>query len=576
MDSSNDSEELEISKLVFRHHEEQQQEETPATEPEIIRTTTTDEVSWFQQFKDEILMLKWRALLLMSLVPFGGYFCYDAASTVGTGRSNSIQSLFRQNGKVYTELMNQALYSVYSWPSIISPIIGGILIDNYLGLRKSVMLMLILVTIGNIVFWIGVNGTDFATMMIGRFMFGIGQEPLNVAQSVFLARYFSDSWGLSFASGIQVAFSRLGSSFNFLFSPLVAKDADVNFSVALGFCACLLSLLATSMLVILDLFAEVKKQIVPKITLRNPKNPADENSTGSFKCSDFKSLNKEFFYISAALVLVYCAALGLPFIGIADQFFEVKYQIKSDAASSAVGNFQLACAICSPIMGFVIEKVGRMSKWILASGVAFTLIHVVYLVSTPNLFVINAFMGLCYGFFTTSIWPAIIYVVSPESIGLSFGVVTALQNVALAVAPLIVGAILDAATIPLPPVVGICANWTKSGFNYNEIPSVFPYESLIGCNNNTDNSSPLPELWGFSNTLIYFMSNSIAGTVFAILLIRLNKSNDGILSVGPAERKILFQKRLERWKQQRENEIAGEVQEEQNYGTTQETENLVY
>jgi MFS family permease len=192
-------------------------------EPEIITTTTEEVSSWFQQFKDEILMLKWRALLLISLVTFGGYFCYDSAGAVGTGRTNSIQSLFRQNGKVYTELMNQALYSVYSWPSIISPIIGGILIDNYLGLRKSVMLLITLVTVGNIVFWIGVNGTDFATMLIGRFLFGIGQEPLSVAQSVFLVRYFRDSWGMTFAFGTQIAFSRLGSSLNFLFSPLVAK-----------------------------------------------------------------------------------------------------------------------------------------------------------------------------------------------------------------------------------------------------------------------------------------------------------------------------------------------------------------
>lgn len=415
----------------------------------------------------------------------------------------------------------------------------------------------------------------WATMMFGRLVFALGNESLAVAQFVFIIRYFRDSWGMSFAFGIQIAFSTLGSSLNFQFSPLVAKDSDVNFSVALGFCACLLSLLATSMLVILDLFAEMKKQIVPKITLRNKKHPDDEDSRGSFKCSDFKSLSREFFYITAVFVLI-CGAV-LPFAEIAARFFEVKYQMSETEGSIAVSHSQFAFSAFAPIFGLIIEKVGHMSKWILASGVAFIIIHLLFLVTTPNIFVINVFVGFCYAFFATSIWPSLVFVVRPEAIGLTIGVVLAFQSMTLAIALLIVGAILDAATIPLSPS-GVCANWTKSGFDYREIPSVFPYSSLMGCSNFTNNDmSPLPQLYGFNQVLIYFMSNAAVATVFAVLLMRLNKANDGILCVGPAERRVLFQQRLERWQQQEEMEKMAStplvVQEgEQSYGTTQEKE----
>lgn len=54
-----------------------------------------------------------------------------------------------------------------------------------------------------------------------------------------------------------------------------------------------------------------------------------------------------------------------------------------------------------------------------------------------------AFMGLGYSIYAAVMWASIPYIVIPKTVGTAFGLVTAIQNLGLAVAPMIVGGIHD-------------------------------------------------------------------------------------------------------------------------------------
>lgn len=80
------------------------------------------------------------------------------------------------------------LYSLYSWPNVILSLIGGVLIDRWIGVRIGTVLFSVLVTLGQVyllhvcleifllffqlVFALGGIFDSFVVMLIGRFIFG--------------------------------------------------------------------------------------------------------------------------------------------------------------------------------------------------------------------------------------------------------------------------------------------------------------------------------------------------------------------------------------------------------------------
>jgi MFS family permease len=71
------------------------------------------------------------------------------------------------------------LYSIYSLPNVILPLFGGYLID-YVGIRVSILLFSVLLAAGQAIFAFGCDLGSFYIALLGRFVFGLGGESLNV------------------------------------------------------------------------------------------------------------------------------------------------------------------------------------------------------------------------------------------------------------------------------------------------------------------------------------------------------------------------------------------------------------
>eukprot|EP00759_Apiculatamorpha_spiralis_P027650 PhF_6_TR30409/c1_g1_i1/m.44601 len=384
-------------------------------------------------FWEEITQLRWRVLPLIMMITFGSYYVYDFPGAVGYGKKNTIEQHFLANNQEFTETMNQALYSVYNYPNMILALFGGILIDKIFGIRKATLLFTTLIFSGSVLFWIGVANVSYPTMLAGRVLFGLGGESQSVAQSAYTSRWFAKSPALAVAFGICLSFSRVGSSFTFLFMPGFSKDSGINFAVFTGVVATGISLVACLLLVVLDYRAEKRGDIATS------------------ECDEFHWKQVVSFPILIWLITFVCLGfyMGIfPFISIAVPFFQEKYDVDADTASAYVSIYQFVSAGMSPLLGFLVDRTGKFCLWMTLASVIICVIHVLFVIASIPPPVMLAGMGIGYSLLASSLWPAVPYIVPQSSTGSAYGLMTAVQNFGSGTMALVVGAILDAHTPP--------------------------------------------------------------------------------------------------------------------------------
>ncbi len=202
-------------------------------------------------------------LLSIMFLTFGSYWCYDIPGSIETELTNWFNNNeFDSAGKsigAYSSASNSLLYYIYSWPNVILAFIGGFLLDKVTGVRKGSMLFCGLVALGQLIFSIGCQFKIFWLAVAGRFVFGLGGENLTVAQNTFTVRWF-DGKRLALAFGLVVAFSRIGTSVNFVVSPILSsnKENGVPITLWFGMGMCALSFLTCCAASLYDKWGEKK------------------------------------------------------------------------------------------------------------------------------------------------------------------------------------------------------------------------------------------------------------------------------------------------------------------------------
>ncbi|MCK7527631.1 MAG: MFS transporter [Ignavibacteriales bacterium] len=148
-------------------------------------------------------------LLFISSLTFGSYFAYDI---IGAIAPSLIEGLNASRATV------GAFNTMYSVAAILVLLFAGVLIDR-LGTRKSSIIFSVLVLAGAVLVW---QARSIPLMFVGRFIFGAGAEPLVVAQSAMLARWFKNK-ELALSFGVALTVSRLGSLFALNNGELITK-----------------------------------------------------------------------------------------------------------------------------------------------------------------------------------------------------------------------------------------------------------------------------------------------------------------------------------------------------------------
>jgi MFS family permease len=179
---------------------------------------------------------RYKILFLSSAILFCFYFAYDIPSALNF-------HLGPEDDAKTNEYKVTLLYSAYALPNIVVPLFFGWI--PYL--RKSLLAQILcaLVFAGSLLFTLGVWRYSFKTMLLGRFLFGLGGESFAVIQNKLLSSEFRGK-ELSFAMGLFSSIARLGTVSNFLLTPVLAGSlgrlAPCVIGVALtfaGLCICI-------------------------------------------------------------------------------------------------------------------------------------------------------------------------------------------------------------------------------------------------------------------------------------------------------------------------------------------------
>jgi hypothetical protein len=135
---------------------------------------------------------------------------------------------------------------------------------------------------------------------------------------------------------------------------------------------------------------------------------------------------------------------------------------KQTAVLFSIPYFMSACI--SPFLGGAVDAAGGRALVCLASGLLLVLVHALLGYSEVTPYVPLVGQGVAYSMFAAALWPSVPYLVPDKSIGIAYGVVTAVQNIGLAGIPLLVSAVYSASgDTYIPNVEGLFVGFAICG-----------------------------------------------------------------------------------------------------------------
>ena len=175
--------------------------------------------------------IHWVILFLTCTLLISNYYCYDIPGTLNTQLRNYLNVSYNE-----WQYQLNAIYSAYSFPNLVMPIISGILVDS-IGPTKMLITFSIVLILGQFLFALAINTNIFSLMIIGRIIAGIGGESLEIAQYTLTTDYFKDK-RLGLALGIILTSSQLGTAANDFISPIIANIYNPSWAVWFGLFLC--------------------------------------------------------------------------------------------------------------------------------------------------------------------------------------------------------------------------------------------------------------------------------------------------------------------------------------------------
>jgi MFS family permease len=357
-------------------------------------------------------LYRWIVLVVISLAMFGNYYIYDCISPLA-------DVLKAQLG--FSDTNIGLLNAIYSIPNVFMVLVGGIIIDR-IGTRKATLIFAALCLTGAAV---TVSSGYLPVMAAGRLIFGVGAESLIVAVTTAIAKWFRGK-ELSFAFGVNLTIARLG-SFAAKTSPVWASPLYAHWRlpllVSVGFGT--ICVVSAVFYILLERSAESRYGL----------GRAGETDKVEFK--EIFRFGKSYWFIVALCVTFYSAVF--PFETFAIKFFQEAHGATRQLGGILSGMLTLFAMICTPLFGYLVDRVGRRSLFMMFGSVLLIPVYLMMAYANVSLFVPVSIMGIAFSLIPAVMWPSVAYIVEEKKLGTAYGLMTMIQNIGLAGANLIIG-----------------------------------------------------------------------------------------------------------------------------------------
>ncbi|MGB5530385.1 MAG: MFS transporter [Ignavibacteriaceae bacterium] len=387
------------------------------------------------QVKEPTPIYRWSVLVFVSLAMFGNYYIYDSIAPVFDLLSSQLNFTDQQLGLLYT---------VYSIAAIIVLLIGGFIIDKF-GTKKSILVFALICLLAALV---TAASSEFYIMIAGRFILGIGAEPLIVAVTTALAKWFKGKT-LSLAFGLNLTIARLG-SWSADLSPGWARPFYENWQDPLWLATAIAGISVAGAILYWAMESSAERRY----------NLGSAGETDKFELKGLYSFSKSYWYIVALCVVFYSTVF--PFRAFAIYYFQQAHGLERDAAGILNSLLPAAAMIATPLFGLWVDRVGNRSLFmIVGTIILFPLFLVVtYLppgdlisVTIPligsgniplTLLIVMVLLGISFSMIPAVMWPSVAYIVDQKRLGSGYSLMTLCQQVGMAAIPWLIGFLNDA------------------------------------------------------------------------------------------------------------------------------------
>ena len=367
--------------------------------------------------KEPSAFYRWMVLLFLSVAMFGNYYVYDSISLVADQLKTQLN---------FTDLDIGQMYSYYSIAAIIVLIFGGILVDRW-GTKKSAIIFAAVCTISG---FLTAFGSNLYVMLAGRFLLGVGSEPLIVAITVAIAKWFKGKQ-LSFALGVNLFLARAGTytvdNSPTIFPGLYSKGYGGPLLVA-----AVIGILALAGILI---YAMLEHRGEKSFVL------GEGSKTDKLNVKDFFKFNKSFWYITLLCVTFYSAIF--PFRAFAIKFFMETHNVSREMAGSLISWLPLAAMIATPLIGLLVDYIGKRALLMTFGSILLLPVYLLMGYSNISLYVPVIMMGVAFSLIPAVMWPSVAYIIEENRLGSAYALMTLIQQIGMALFPVIIGAAND-------------------------------------------------------------------------------------------------------------------------------------
>lgn len=374
---------------------------------------------------------RWLALILVSLAMFGNYYIYDSLGPV-------VDLMRDQLG--FTNAQIGSFSSAYSLAAVLVLLAGGWMIDRF-GTRTTIVIFASICLVAAII--TAMSGSYYG-ILGGRFLLGVGAEPLIVAATTVLAKWFKGR-ELSLAFGLNLSIARLGSMSADLSTgyaaPLYSNWQDPLW-LATG-------IAAVSVTAAMLYWAQEKRA-------ENHFNLGQADEADKLDWKNLFAYSKSYWYIVALCVVFYSTVF--PFRYFAIDYFQQAHGLSREGAGMLNSLLPLAAIIATPLFGLWVDKVGKRSLFMAVGSLVMLplFVAVTYLppgapVAIPftntelplTLLLSMLLLGGVFSLIPAVMWPSVAYIVRSGRLGSAYAMMTLCQQLGWVVVPFVIGKLND-------------------------------------------------------------------------------------------------------------------------------------
>eukprot|EP00347_Sterkiella_histriomuscorum_P014054 403362335 len=368
---------------------------------------------------------RWPRFIVLALACYMKFSTYFIATTPG-----SIQQELLIKYHI-TNVEYGMLFSIYSIPNIFLSLVTGFVIDR-MGIRKSTIYFTFFILFGQMLFALSSYIESYDLALIGRLILGI-----------------------------MITIAKAGVSMTNLITPqILVATGSITYCLEFGVLLQSVAFLGSLAYAKLDKVNEdhlKRKQEREQLTLIPISTDVIPNQ-GFISLTFIKNLRAKFWVFSFVCMLSYCTygpfqnnmsmILRTRFgFGILEAGEIMVIQINSNQSIFQAYLAVIATALC-PFIGYVSDKVNRRIMSLAFASLVLTVSHF-YTALLPDIprslhvFLPLVMYELGLGLFMSNMWAALNELVDKQRLGFGVGLVNSAQNIGQAIAPIMIGIILD-------------------------------------------------------------------------------------------------------------------------------------